>query len=69
MDYEQFSEALAVLGISKSDFVESVGMTKSSISHWSGSNRVPTIVSVHVGLLLKVHHLRESLLKVIDQEL
>ena len=57
MNYEQFSEAVASLGIKKSEFLRYLGMVPSTMAKWKINNEVPHLVSLHLDLLVKVNNL------------
>jgi hypothetical protein len=67
MNYDEFSNKVDELGISKSDFLKHLDMSVPTMSHWSSKNEVPRVVALYLDLLIQVKQLQSKFNLVFDE--
>jgi DNA-binding transcriptional regulator YiaG len=55
MTYEEFSQEVAKLGVSKSQYLRYLGMVPSTMAKWKELNQVPQLVAMHTQLLVAIN--------------
>jgi hypothetical protein len=60
MNYDEFSNKVDELGISKSDFLKHLDMSVPTMSHWSSKDEIPQVVALYLDLLIQVKQLQNK---------